>query len=194
MSIDDHPISHMRWVPIEHVISNDYNPNKVAYIEMGLLATSIRHDGYTQPVVTVQDDTDPDNPRWVIVDGFHRYWTMRSNPDILESTDGLLPIVVLDKPMAERMASTIRHNRARGKHTVRGMSEMVFSMLEEGMTDEEVCQELGMEPEELLRLKHLTGFAKLFENTEYQKAWMTTRQARIRAKYQATHADGLEIR
>ena len=88
----------------------------------------------------------------------------------------MLPVVVIDKSLSERMASTVRHNRARGKHSIAGMSSMVFAMLDEGMLDSEICNELGMEPEELLRLKHITGFSKLFADAEYSKAWKTKRQ------------------
>lgn len=175
-----HPVSNVRWVPIEQVIPNDYNPNSVAPIEMKLLYTSIQHDGYTQPIVTV---LDPVLDQFIIVDGFHRYFVSLHNKDILESTLGCVPIVVIDKAINDRMASTIRHNRARGKHSVKGMSAMVFQMLENGWEDPAICNELGMEAEELIRLKHITGFAKLFENTEYKKAWMTRRQIRLRADY-----------
>jgi ParB-like chromosome segregation protein Spo0J len=180
-----HPVDLVIWVPLERVSPNDYNPNKVAAVEMGLLATSIRHDGYTQPVVVIEEDDRPGY--YVIVDGFHRYWTMRASEDIRATTGGLLPIVVIDKSLADRMASTVRHNRARGKHSVDGMASMVFKMLEEGMTDAEVCNELGMEPEELLRLKHITGFAKLYEDADYRNAWQTRRQARIRRDYAEQH-------
>ena len=169
----EQPVDGVRWVPIEMVESNQYNPNAVAPVEMGLLYTSIKHDGYTQPIVTVWDG---ERLRYVIVDGFHRYATARQRPDILARNHGLLPIVVLDKPMNDRMASTVRHNRARGKHSVSGMASMVFAMLEQGWDDAAICNELGMSPEELLRLKHITGFSKLFENVEYRKAWATRQQ------------------
>jgi DNA-directed RNA polymerase specialized sigma subunit len=94
-----------------------------------------------------------------------------------------IPIVVIEKDINDRMASTVRHNRARGKHSVTGMSDMVFKMLDNGMTDIEICKELGMEAEELIRLKHLTGFSKLFANVEYRKAWETEKQLRIRKEY-----------
>lgn len=167
------PINRVRWVPIEKVEANDYNPNSVAAPELRLLYTSILHDGYTQPVVTIYDQ---ERDRYVIVDGFHRFHTCRSNPDILARNHGRLPLVVIDKPINDRMASTVRHNRARGKHSVAGMASMVFSMLDKGWSDAEVCNQLGMEPEELLRLKHVTGFAKLFEKVEYRMAWQTKRQ------------------
>jgi len=108
---------------------------------------------------------------------------MATNQALRETTNGLLPIVVINKTLAERMASTIRHNRARGKHSVEGMASLVFKMLEEGRTDAEVCNDLGMEPEELLRLKHVTGFSRLFENTEYRAAWESRSQIRIRKRY-----------
>ena len=167
------PIDRVRWVPIEKVEANDYNPNSVARVEMRLLYTSILHDGYTQPIVTVHDK---DRDRYVIVDGFHRFHTCRSNPDILARNRGMLPIVVIDKSINDRMASTVRHNRARGKHSITGMSSMVFGMLENGWEDAAICAELGMEAEELLRLKHVTGFSKLFANTEYRQSWVTKRQ------------------
>lgn len=180
------PVNFVRWVPIEKVHANDYNPNSVAKNEMRLLYVSILHDGYTQPVVTVYDEkTD----QYVIVDGFHRYSTMRFNKDIAERNNGFLPVVVIDKSINDRMASTVRHNRARGKHSVSGMASMVFQMLENGWADEAICAELGVEPDELVRLKHVTGFSKLFENVEYKKAWETKRQIELRKQYEKEQAD-----
>lgn len=175
------PVNFVRWIPIEQVQANDYNPNSVAKNEMRLLYTSILHDGYTQPVVTV---FDPAIKKYVIVDGFHRYTTMRLHEDIAERNNGLLPIVVIDKPINDRMASTVRHNRARGKHSVSGMANMVFQMLENGWTDSAICKELGVEADELVRLKHVTGFSKLFENVEYKRAWETKRQIELRKQYE----------
>lgn len=103
--------------------------------------------------------------------------------DISERNHGYLPIVVIEKDINERMAATVRHNRARGKHSIDGMSAMVFSMLKNGMKDSDICNELGMEPEELLKLKHITGFSKLFEGREYGKAWESTQQIEARMKY-----------
>jgi hypothetical protein len=96
----------------------------------------------------------------------------------------MLPIVVIDKSINNRMAATVRHNRARGKHSIDGMSNMVFSMLENGWSDSDICNELGMEAEELLRLKHITGFSKLFNNIEYRKAWETRSQIKLRTEYE----------
>jgi hypothetical protein len=174
-----HPVNNVIWVDVENVEANDYNPNAVASQEMGLLYTSIKHDGYTQPVVTVYDE---EKKKYVIVDGFHRYHICRTNKDISESTGGKIPIVVLDKDINDRMAATVRHNRARGSHSVKGMSSMVFSMLDNGWADEDVCNELGMEPEELLRLKHITGFSKLFDDAEYKKAWISKAQILLAVK------------
>ncbi len=180
------PIDLVRWVPLNMVKANDYNPNAVATNEMRLLHTSISHDGYTQPVVTIKD---PDSNKYIIVDGFHRYTIMISHKDIRESTNGLLPIVVIDKPINERMASTVRHNRARGKHSINGMANMVFKMLDNGWTDSEVCNALGLEADELLRLKYITGFAKLFENTDYSRSWQTRYQIRLRKAYIDKHGE-----
>ena len=176
LSTFNQPIDFVRWVDIDQVHANDYNPNSVAKEEMKLLYTSISHDGYTQPVVTVWDS---ENERYVIIDGFHRYLTCRTNKDILERNKGKLPIVGLDKDINDRMASTVRHNRARGKHSVVGMSSMVFEMLDNGWEDTRICNELGMEAEELLRLKHITGFSKLFEDVEYKKAWTTKKMIQL---------------
>lgn len=173
------PIDHVRWVPIEKVRANDYNPNAVAPVEMKLLYVSIKNDGYTQPIVTVYDE---DRDEYVIVDGFHRYSVACRYEDIAEATHGFLPIVVIEKDINDRMASTVRHNRARGKHSVASMSKIVFDMLANGWSDPDICNELGMEPQELLRLKHITGFSKLFANLEYREAWETRQMIQLRKK------------
>lgn len=178
-TLSTQPVNQIRWVDIDKVQANDYNPNSVAKVEMGLLYTSIKHDGYTQPVVTIFDEK---LDKYIIVDGFHRYFVCKSNKDILERNHGKLPIVVIDKDINDRMASTVRHNRARGKHSVNGMSHMVFTMLENGWKDEDICNHLGMEADELLRLKHITGFSKLFEDAEYSKAWTTKSQILLQKK------------
>lgn len=175
------PIDYVMWVPIEKVEPNGYNPNSVATVEMGLLYKSIKKDGYTQPVVTIYDEK---RDKYVIVDGFHRYYVCKTKKDIFDRNMGMLPIVIIDKNISERMAATVRHNRARGEHSIDGMSNLVFKMLEEGMSDADVCNELGMEPEEILKLKHLTGFSKLFKDTEYKKAWETKNQIIERMKYE----------
>lgn len=174
------PIDNVMWVPLELVEPNDYNPNSVAKTEMGLLYKSIKHDGYTQPVVTIFDE---EKQKYVIVDGFHRYFTCKTNTDIQDRNKGMLPIVVIKKDINERMAATIRHNRARGEHSVQGMSNMVFEMLSNGWSDPDICNHLGMEAEELLKLKHITGFSKLFQNTEYKKAWETKNMIQIKKAY-----------
>ena len=174
------PVNRIKWVPIDEVTPNDYNPNSVAKKEMGLLYTSIKHDGYTQPIVTIRDE---EMKMYVIVDGFHRYYTAKTNPDILDRNKGYVPIVVIEKDINDRMASTVRHNRARGMHSITGMSSMVFSMLENGWNDTDICNELGMGVEELIKLKHITGFSKLFKDAEYNKAWETKNQIRLKIKH-----------
>ena len=186
IDIPDHPISHVQWISIEMIEPNDYNPNSVASKELKLLYTSIKHDGYTQPIVTIWDG---DKQKYIIVDGFHRYFTCKNNHDIFDSTDGKLPIVVLNKSINDRMAATVRHNRARGAHSINGMSNMVFSMLENGWDDADICNHLGMEADELLRLKHITGFSKLFEDAEYSKSWMNKSQILAKKRYQAENSD-----
>jgi hypothetical protein len=174
------PVDFVRWVAVNKVQPNDYNPNSVAKVEMGLLYKSIKHDGYTQPIVTIWDE---EINKYVIVDGFHRYFTAAKNIDIFEKNKGLVPIVVIEKDKNERMAATVRHNRARGAHSVSGMSSMVFDMLENGWGEDEICNHLGMEAEEILKLKHITGFSKLFENVEYKKSWQTKKMIRIKKDY-----------
>jgi ParB-like chromosome segregation protein Spo0J len=127
--------------------------------------------------------TDEEKKKYVIVDGFHRYFTCKTQKDIFERNQGRLPIVVIKKDINERMSATIRHNRARGEHSINGMSNMVFKMLENGWSDSEICDNLGMEAEEIIKLKHITGFSKLFENVEYKKSWESARQIRIKHEY-----------
>lgn len=180
------PVGCVQWVPTERVQANDYNPNSVANQEMRLLHTSISEDGYTQPVVTIWDD---DLDKYVIVDGFHRYTVIRKYPDIQERTRDHLPVVVIDKPIADRIASTVRHNRARGKHSVAGMGNLVFQMLMAGEDDVTICNKIGLEPEELARLKHVTGYSKLFSDMEYSRPEMTTTQLREKAAYKREHPE-----
>jgi intein/homing endonuclease len=139
----------------------------------------------TQPIVTVYDEAQD---KYIIVDGFHRHLVMKHNRDIYEDTGGLLPVVVLNKDINDRMASTVRHNRARGRHAVEGMATIVFSMLDNGWADIDICKELGMEHEELIRLKHITGFSKLFEDVEYRRAYETKRQVKLRLEWEEKHS------
>lgn len=180
--IADQPINRVEWIPIDKIVANDYNPNSVASQEMRLLYVSVKHDGYTQPVVTIYDK---DHDRYVIVDGFHRYSIMKRYKDIYDSCEGCLPCVVLqNKTIDDRMASTIRHNRARGKHSVAGMSNVVVSMLANGRSDVEVCNEIGLEPEELVRLKHITGFSKLYEGRGYNRSRISEAQVKQKLAYE----------
>lgn len=180
------PVGRVQWVPIEKVHANDYNPNSVAEEEMTLLHTSIAEDGYTQPVVTVRDE---ERDRYVIVDGFHRYTTMRRYKDISDRTGGYLPIVIIEKSIEDRIAATVRHNRARGKHSVNGMGNLIFQMLEAGEDDATICRKIGVDAEELARLKHVTGYSALYKNHEYGDSQLTLRQMRAKAEYRREHPD-----
>ena len=162
------PVYNVKRVPIEQVTANDYNPNSVAPPEMALLETSIWEDGYTQPVVVVHDK---ENDKYVVVDGFHRYCTLRDSKRIYEREKGMLPVVVLDKDIHDRMASTIRHNRARGSHNIELMSTIVAELVEMGKGDRWICEHIGMSPDELLRLKQITGVAALFQNQDFSASW-----------------------
>lgn len=162
------PVYDVKRVPIEKVTANDYNPNSVAPPEMALLETSIWEDGYTQPVVVVRDE---ENDKYVVVDGFHRYCILRDSKRINERENGHLPVVVLNKEMHDRMASTIRHNRARGSHNIELMSTIVAELVEMGKGDHWICKHIGMSVDELLRLKQITGVAALFQNQDFSKSW-----------------------
>lgn len=162
------PVYAVKRVPIEQVTANDYNPNSVAPPEMALLETSIWEDGYTQPVVVVYDR---ENDKYVVIDGFHRYCVLRDSKRVNEREQGMLPVVVLDKEMHDRMASTIRHNRARGTHNIELMSTIVAELVEMGKGDAWICKHIGMSKDELLRLKQITGVAALFQNQEFSASW-----------------------
>jgi ParB-like chromosome segregation protein Spo0J len=162
------PVYSVIAVPIDKVTANDYNPNSVAPPEMALLETSIWEDGYTQPVVTVYDK---DRDMYIVVDGFHRYLTLKTSKRIFERENGMLPCVVLDKEVSDRMASTIRHNRARGSHNIELMSNIVSELVEMGKGDAWICKHIGMSPDELLRMKQITGLAALFQNRDFSESW-----------------------
>jgi ParB-like chromosome segregation protein Spo0J len=162
------PVYNVRAVPIEKVESNTYNPNAVAPPEMALLETSIWEDGYTQPIVTFHDK---ERDVYVVVDGFHRYLTIKNSARIRERERGLLPVVVIDKQIGDRMASTIRHNRARGSHNIELMSTIVAELVEMGKGDRWICEHIGMSADELLRLKQITGVAALFANRDFSSSW-----------------------
>ena len=162
------PVYNVLAVPISKVRANDYNPNAVAPPEMELLETSIWEDGYTQPVVTYYDDK---NDVYIVVDGFHRFLILSRSKRIRDREKGMLPVVVIDKELGDRMASTIRHNRARGAHNVELMSNIVAELVEMGKGDRWICKHIGMSVDELLRLKQITGVAALFANREFSDSW-----------------------
>ena len=161
------PVYNVRAVPIEKIHANSYNPNSVAPPEMELLYKSIKEDGYTMPIVCYYIAY---NDTYEIVDGFHRYTTMLSHQDIDEREGGMMPVVVIEKDISNRMASTIRHNRARGSHSIELMSNIVSELTKSGMSDAWILKNIGMDADELLRLKQLSGLAELFKNKPYTEA------------------------
>lgn len=177
------PVYNVIAIPIDKVRANDYNPNAVAPPEMALLETSIWEDGYTQPVVVVYD---AENDVYVVVDGFHRFKILRDSQRIREREQGMLPVVVLNKDMSDRMASTIRHNRARGTHNVELMSTIVAELVEMGKGDAWICKHIGMSKDELLRLKQITGVAALFANDEFSESWEAGNFEEIAAEMDAS--------
>ncbi|HNX82198.1 MAG TPA: ParB/RepB/Spo0J family partition protein [Candidatus Omnitrophota bacterium] len=163
------PVDCVVWIPAEQVEANDYNPNTVATPEMKLLQLSISEDGYTQPIVAWGA-----NGYYEVVDGFHRNRVGKECPEIKKRIHGYLPITIVNSDRtdkSDRIAATIRHNRARGKHTVTGMSDIVLELSRRNWSDEKIGRELGMEPDEVLRLKQITGLAELFADKEFSEAW-----------------------
>lgn len=163
------PVYNVIPVPIEKIKPNTYNPNSVAPPELRLLYDSIREDGYTMPIVCYYDNT---TDTYIIVDGFHRYRIMLDHSDIYEREGGMLPVSVIDKPIDHRMASTIRHNRARGSHNVDLMSNIVKELHELGRSDAWISRHLGMDRDEILRLKQITGLSALFKDINFGRAWL----------------------
>ena len=155
-------------VPFEKIVPNTYNPKTVAPPEMRLLYDSIKEDGYTMPIVCYYAKK---RDVYIIVDGFHRWRVMKDYRDIYERENGMLPVSVIDKPISNRMASTVRHNRARGNHDVDLMSNIVKELHEIGRSDAWISKHLGMDKDELLRLKQITGLAALFRDVNFGEAW-----------------------
>lgn len=165
------PVDCVLWVAADQVQANDYNPNSVAPPEMKLLQHSIREDGYTQPIVGYFDDEDN---VFEVVDGFHRNRVGKECDDVRERVKGYLPVTVINKERQERtdrIAATIRHNRARGKHAVTAMSDIVLELSRRNWSDNKIAKELGMDPDEVLRLKQITGLAELFADRDFSMAW-----------------------
>ncbi len=158
-----HPVSTVLWVDTDLVVANDYNPNSVAPPEMELLELSIGSDGFTQPIVTWEVDG-----KYEVIDGFHRHLVGK------KLKMAKLPVVVVNDSRVgqnDRMASTIRHNRARGKHQIESMSEIVQELSRRNWSQKRIGKELGMDPDEVLRLKQITGLAEMFKDEEFSEAW-----------------------
>ncbi len=164
-----HPVDFVRWVRAELLDANDYNPNAVAPPEMKLLAHSVDANGYTMPIVA-----NAEGERFITVDGFHRRRVGTEVKEVRESVHGRLPITQIRPERADRMgriAATVEHNRARGEHKVEAMSELVREMYQAGLRDEKIQEELGMDADELRRLKQITGLAELFASRDFSEAW-----------------------
>jgi len=162
------PVYSVLSVPIKKIRANSYNPNSVAPPEMALLETSIWEDGYTMPVVCYYIEKED---IYEIVDGFHRYTVLKTSKRIFDREGGKLPVVVIQKDESNRMASTIRHNRARGSHSIELMSNIVAELVRSGMSDAWILKHIGMDKDELLRLKQVTGISDLFKDKEFSEAW-----------------------
>ena len=162
------PVYNVISVTVDKVVPNTYNPNSVAPPEMKLLYESIKNDGYTMPIVCYHNKAED---QYVIVDGFHRYRIMLEHQDIYDREKGMLPVSVINKPIDQRIASTIRHNRARGNHDVDLMGNIVKELHELGRSDAWISKHLGMDRDEILRLKQITGLAALFKDVKFGQAW-----------------------
>lgn len=163
-----HPVTGVRLVKLDRVKGNDYNPNVVAPPEMRLLRFSIRKDGVTMPIVASYDEK---LDRYVVVDGFHRTTVIQTCDDVRESLGGYVPLVDLDKSIEDRMTSTVRHNMARGTHQIELSARLVTALTKHHWTNRKISDELGMDPDEVLRLKQITGLAEAFRDREFSQAW-----------------------
>lgn len=164
------PVDCVLWVKNDEVYANDYNPNSVAPPEMELLRLSIEADGYTQPIVTMKDN----NEMFEVVDGFHRNRVGKECKDIQKRVHGYLPVVAINEDRedkGDRIASTIRHNRARGKHQVESMSDIVVDLKRRNWSDEKIAKQLGMDADEVLRLTQISGLTEMFIDKEFSEAW-----------------------
>lgn len=171
----EEPVDCVVWINCEEVLANNYNPNTVAPPEMELLKLSIEEDGYTQPIVAF-----PEHDAFTVIDGFHRNRVGREYPHIKERLRGYLPITIIKKDregLDDRMASTIRHNRARGKHGVESMSKIVLELSRRNWSDQKIAKHLGMDADEVLRLKQISGLAEMFAHTEFSEAWDINEEA-----------------
>ena len=164
------PVDCVLWVKNDTVTANDYNPNSVAPPEMALLETSISEDGYTQPIVSWMREDD----KREVVDGFHRHRVGKESKEITKRVHGYLPVVTINASQldkGDRIASTIRHNRARGKHKVEAMSDIVIELKRRNWSDEKIAKNLGMDADEILRLTQITGLAEMFKDEEFSASW-----------------------
>jgi hypothetical protein len=186
----DEPVDFVRWVRSDDVYANDYNPNSVAPPEMELLAHSILSDGYTQPIVTFPTEQGRE-----VVDGFHRNRVGKENGDVRARVRGYLPVVSIkdsQSDKADRIAATIRHNRARGKHRVDAMSDIVIELKRRNWSDEKIAKNLGMDADEVLRLCQITGLAEAFKDQDFSEAWEVDRDETIAAEIISDVIDGFE--
>lgn len=172
----DEPVDYVKWVPSVEVEANSHNPNFVSKPEMDLLYLSIKEDGITMPIVAMEK---PEGGHQ-IVDGFHRNKTITIRPDIANRTHGYTPVSIINKTLAEWVASMVRHNRARGEHETERMAEIAALMTNEGCTNTEIAKALGMEPEEVLRLKQVKGVAVALANRHYDRAWEVVLDAEVK--------------
>ncbi|KUY27266.1 IbrB-like domain-containing protein [Elizabethkingia ursingii] len=164
----EHPVLNVQLVPMDNVEGNDYNPNKVPPPEMRLLKLSIQKDGLTMPIVVAGEKKDNN---WIVVDGFHRTTVCKNSLDIKESLKGYLPVSYLNKTIESRVASTVRHNIARGTHQVELSAKLVAFLKRNDWTNDRIGEELGMDPDEVLRLKQITGLAEAFQDKKFSQSW-----------------------
>lgn len=167
------PVDCVLWIPSEKVYANDYNPNTVAPPEMELLKHSILEDGYTQPIVTFLNKKGRE-----VIDGFHRNRVGKESIEVRSRIKNYLPVVTINSERenkGDRIAATIRHNRARGKHQIGGMSDIVLDLKRRNWSDKKIAKELGMDKDEILRLCQITGLAEMFKNKNFSEAWEVER-------------------
>ncbi len=162
------PISNVQWISLERIQPNDYNPNNVAVSEKRLLLLSMKNHGITRPLVVRKKDTN----MYELIDGYHRFQLIKKCKELRERLNNKLPVVVLDIPENERIVATIRHNRARGKHQIDGIADVVKLLTENGWSTGRIMEELGMEADEVLRLKQFKGLGEQFKDSDFSNSWI----------------------
>jgi len=164
------PVYNIKKISIDKIKANDYNPNRIASPEFKLLELSILEDGFTMPIVCYHNKKDD---MYEIVDGLHRFLIAKNNKTINQREKNSIPVSIIEKPLKNRFASSIRHNRARGENLLELMQNFIYKSIENNKIDDNwMMKNYGLDKDELLRLKQLTGIKELFKDKDFSKTWV----------------------